>query len=218
MKTAITTAALCLLLPLAAQAVPGHDDTGISGDIQRELSDARREVRTELAKARRDLQTEDLALDGDFRFGEHKPGASTKTLPPAAITAQGDLLIDGKPQPLEPAQRRQLLAYRGLVLEVAGIGIDIGQKSADAALAVVDRSWVSLLFGAMTGSLERRIERTVREEVEPGVRGICRLLPQVMASQQRLSSSLPQFRPYANLEPGDVANCENDVRREFARL
>ena len=74
------------------------------------------------------------------------------------------------------------------------------------------------MFGAMTGSLERRIERTVREQVEPGVRGICRMLPRVMDSQQRLAASLPQFRPYATLERDDVADCENNVRREFASL
>ena len=38
----------------------------------------------------------------------------------------------------------------------------------------------------------------------------------MMDSQQRLSSSLPQFRPYATLEADDVANCERDIRNEFA--
>jgi hypothetical protein len=77
-------------------------------------------------------------------------------------------------------------------------------------------SWVGLLFSAMTGSLERRVERVVKQEIEPGVRGICRQLPAMMASQQRLSASLPQFRPYATLEADDVANCENEIRNEFA--
>ena len=72
------------------------------------------------------------------------------------------------------------------------------------------------MVGAMTGSLERRIEKAVRETVEPGVRQICRSLPALMESQQRLSSSLPQFRPYATLEADDAKDCENDVRREFA--
>ena len=57
----------------------------------------------------------------------------------------------------------------------------------------------------------------MREQVEPGVRGICRMLPRVMDSQQRLAASLPQFRPYATLEADDVADCENEVRNEFAR-
>ena len=68
----------------------------------------------------------------------------------------------------------------------------------------------------MTGNLERRVERVVKQQIEPAVRGICRQLPAMMDSQQRLSASLPQFRPYATLEADDVANCENEVRNEFA--
>ena len=219
-KRILSVAALSLLLPLAAQAQPPRNaDTGITAEIRRELGDARREVRAELAKAKQDLDTGDLQLQDSLQFGKQakaKRTAAEKAA--AAITPQGDLLIDGKPQEIDAGQRRQLLAYRGLVVEIAKVGIDIGQKSADAALDAVDGSWVSLMFGAMTGSLERRIERTVREQVEPGVRGICRMLPRVMDSQQRLAASLPQFRPYATLERDDVADCENNVRREFASL
>ena len=46
---------------------------------------------------------------------------------------------------------------------------------------------------------------------------ICRSLPSLLDSQQRLAASLPQFRPYATLEADDVADCENEVRNEFAR-
>ena len=58
----------------------------------------------------------------------------------------------------------------------------------------------------------------MREQVEPGVRGICRLLPRVRDSQQRLAASLPQFRPYATLQREDVRDCEDTVCREFASL
>lgn len=219
-KRILSVAALSLLLPLAAQAQPPRSaDTGITAEIRRELGDARREVRAELAKAKQDLDTGDLQLQDSLQFGKQAKAKRTSAeKAAAAITPQGDLLIDGKPQEIDAGQRRQLLAYRGLVVEIAKVGIDIGQKSADAALDAVDGSWVSLMFGAMTGSLERRIERTVREQVEPGVRGICRMLPRVMDSQQRLAASLPQFRPYATLERDDVADCENNVRREFASL
>ena len=219
-KHLLTTAALCLLLPLAAQAQPPRPgDTGIGAEIRRELADARKEVRVELAKAKQDLDTGNLQLDGSLRFGKHsgtKRRHDGTDAVAAAITPEGDFLIDGKPQEIDAGQRRQLLAYRGLVVEIAKLGIDIGQQSADAALDAVGGSWVGMLFGAMTGSLERRIERTVRAQVEPGVRGICRMLPRVMDSQQRLAANLPQFRPYATLERGDIDDCESSVRREFA--
>lgn len=219
-KRILPVVALSLLLPLAAQAQPPRPaDTGITAEVRRELDGARKEVRAELAKAKRDLDTGDLQLQDNLQFGKQNKAKHREGEPVAAvITPQGDLLIDGKPQQIDASQRRQLLAYRGLVVEVAKAGIDIGQKSAEAALDVVDRSWVTLLFTAMTGSLERNVERTVREQVEPGVRGICRLLPRVRDSQQRLAASLPQFRPYATLEREDVTDCEDTVRREFASL
>lgn len=211
----LPSAALCLLLPLAAQARPAAD-LGISAEIRQDLVDARKEVRTELAKAKLELDTGNLQLDGHLQFGDHDAQRDSTRLPRAEITPDGDLLIAGKAQEIDASQRRQLLAYRGLVVEVAKAGIEIGQKSAEAALQEVDRPWFSLMFSAMSGSLERRIERTVQEQVEPGVRGICRLLPRVMESQQRLSASLPQFQPYANLDAHDIADCEDEVRREFA--
>ena len=203
---------------LTAQAADGN--TGIAGEIRQELADARKEVRIELAKAKQELDTDNLRLDNGFRFGVHDTSNSKRAKPDLAraeITPRGDLLIDGKLQAIDAGQRRQLLAYRGQVIVIAKTGIDIGQRSADAALeAVGSGSWVGLLVGAMTGSLERRVERVVKQEIEPGVRSICRQLPAMMASQQRLSASLPQFRPYATLETDDVANCERDIRDEFA--
>ena len=120
---------------------------------------------------------------------------------------------------IDITQRRQLLDYRARMLEVAKYGIEIGQRSADAALdAVGNGSIAGLLFGAFTGSLERNIERTVKQQIEPAVRGLCRQLPALRDSQQRLASSLPQFKPYATLEADDIDDCERDVRSEFASL
>ncbi len=223
MKTlSILPATLCLLLPLAAQAQPnGKPDTGIGAEVHQSLADARKEVRTELAKARRELDTGNLRVDHGIQIGKHgdaKRGAATVELPPAEITPQGDFLIAGKPQVIDAGQRVRLLAYRGLVVEVAKAGIDIGQHATEAVFREVDGNWVGLFFSALTGNLERRVERTVRQEVEPGVRGICRLLPKVMDSQQRLASRLPQFQPYASLVQKDIDGCEDDVRSGFASL
>ena len=211
--------ALLAAAPLfTAQAADGN--TGIGGEIRQELANARKEVRIELAKAKQELDTGNLRLDNGFQFGAHDTSKSKRAkadLARAEITPRGDLLIDGKLQAIDAGQRRQLLAYRGQVIMVAKAGIDVGQRSADAALAALgEGSWVGLLVGAVTGSLERRVERVVKQEIEPAVRGICRQLPAMMDSQQRLSASLPQFRPYATLEADDVANCEEDFRNEFA--
>ncbi|GAB2616407.1 YggN family protein [Novilysobacter erysipheiresistens] len=209
--------ALSLLLPIVAQA--GEPTaTGINAEVRQEMSDARKEVRAELAKAKLELATENLRIDNSLQFAGEDDDASDE-LPEAEITPQGDFLIEGKAQAIDAEQRRQLLAYRGQVVGIATTGIDIGQRAADAALDEVgDSSWVGLLFNAMSGRLERRVEQVVRQQVEPAVRGICRQLPAVRASQQQLAASLPQFRPYATLEAGDVEDCENLIQQEFALI
>ena len=213
----LMTMFLASLLPLAVQTA-NAGDTRIDNEISADLADARSEVRTELAAARRELDTGNLQLGDSLRFGTSDARAShaDRALPRAEITPQGDFLIEGRPVAIDRQQRQELLLYRGEVIAIAKAGIDIGERSAQAALDAVDRGLFSLMFGAMTGSLERRIEKTVRETVEPGVRQICLSLPALRDRQQRLSATLPAFRPYATLEADDVEDCENEMRREFA--
>ena len=213
----LMTMFLASLLPLAVQTA-NAGDTRIDKEISADLADARSEVRTELAAARRELDTGNLQLGDSLRFGMSDARAShaDRALPRAEITPQGDFLIEGRPVAIDRQQRQELLLYRGEVIAIAKAGIDIGERSAQAALDAVDRGLFSLMFGAITGSLERRIEKTVRETVEPGVRQICLSLPALRDRQQRLSATLPAFRPYATLEADDVEDCENELRREFA--
>lgn len=213
----LMTMFLASLLPLAVQTA-NAGDTRIDNEISADLADARSEVRTELAAARRELDTGNLQLGDSLRFGTSDARAShaDRALPRAEITPQGDFLIEGRAVAIDRHQRQELLLYRGEVIAIAKAGIDIGERSAQAALDAVDRGLFSLMFGAMTGSLERRIEKTVRETVEPGVRQICLSLPALRDRQQRLSATLPAFRPYATLEADDVEDCENEMRREFA--
>jgi len=205
------------LLPLAAP-VANAKDTDIRSEISRDLADARNEVRAELADARRKLETDNLELGDNLHFSKSgkRRADDDKVLPKAEITPQGDFLIEGKPVAIDGRQRQDLLRYRHQVIDIAKAGIDIGERSAQVALEAVDRGLFSLMVSAMTGNLERRIEKTVKETVEPGVRQICRTLPDLHVTQHRLSASLPQFRPYATLDADDAENCEKDLRREFA--
>jgi len=208
---------LASVLPLTTPVVNAKD-TRIRSEISADLAEAREEVRTELAAARRELETGNLRLGSHVHFGKSDKRTSDpdRALPKAEITPHGDFLIEGEPVAIDSRQRRDLLLYRRQVIDVAKAGIDIGERSAQVALEAVDRGVLSLLFGAMTGNLERRVEKTVRETIEPGVRQICRTLPALRDSQQSLSASLPQFRPYATLGVEDAENCENDIRQEFA--
>lgn len=219
MKAAAVTAfALALCLPIAAWSAP-PETGGVREEIRRDLEDARRDIRSDLARARAELETENLDVANSLQVnGDGRRKAKTQPkLPKAEITPQGDFLIEGEAVAIDSNQRRQLLGYRRMVIEVAKAGIDIGEVSALAAVDSVDRGVFSLMVGAMTGSLERRIERTVRNTVGPGVLLICDRMPELRDAQQQLASDLPAFRPYARLEAQDADDCRNEVRREFAR-
>lgn len=208
---------LACLLPLAVPAQASATG-GIRGEISAELDEARREMRHDLAEARAELERENLSLDDGLRFGKEKRRKADAPLPKAEITPQGGFLVEGREVAVDARQRRQLLAYRAEVIDIAKTGIDIGERTAEAVLTEVDRGLFRMMFSAMTGGLERRMQKSVRQMVEPGVRQICGRLPALFELQQQLSASLPEFRPYASLEADSIERCQEDVSREFASL
>lgn len=209
---------LAALLPLSAVAAVAAPADGVSGEIASELAAARAEVRREMAAARAEIQRENLELGDSLNFGSRKPRKGDPDRPRGEITPDGDLLVDGKPVAIDDAQRRQLLAYRQQVIAVALAGMDVGEQAAQVALDTVDRGLFSLLFNAMTGRLERKLERDILASLEPGLVQLCGSLPALYQTQQALAADLPEFQPYATLQADDVERCESDLRREFARL
>ena len=203
-------ALLFALSPLAAQA-------SVHGEVASDLDEARQEVHAEMAKERANLDSENLSLDG-LHFGndDKRETAKRKSQPKGEITPRGDLLVDGKPVAVDAAQRRQLLDYRTQVIGIARTGIDAGEKAAMLAIDATDVSLFHLIVGGMTGSLERRVEASVKRDIEPAVLQICRQLPQLRDSQQALATSVPEFRPYATLDDDDVEDCESDIRDDLA--
>ncbi len=227
MKSTSFALALFLALPTAQVLAAGNDGTStkprqssssVSDEIKSEMAAARKEIRTEMARARKELETENLSVGDGLKIGGNSKGKATDTaaLPKAEISPQGDFLIDGKTVTIDAKQRRELLSYRGLVIDIANSGIDIGERAALAAINEVDRGLLSLMVSALTGGLEHRVERMVNESIQPAVEQICRRLPEVLDSQQRLAKSLPAFAPYANLKKEDVTDCEESVREGFA--
>ena len=204
------------LLPAALPPVAAH--AGERSEIGRELDKARIELRTELAQERAKLETENLSLGDSIQFGKRDRKAADKATerPTGEITPAGDLLIDGQAVAIDAAQRRLLLDYRAQVIGVARAGLEAGEKAALVALDATDMSMFGLIVGGLTGSLERRIENTVKKELQPAIVQICRRLPQLHAAQQSLAASIPAFRPYATLRREDVADCERDVQRDLA--
>lgn len=202
---------LVALLPLA-----GHAGT-IRSEVRQDLAEARAEVRADLARERARLETENLSL-GHLHFGNdgRREAKREQALPEGAITPGGELRVDGKTLATDAAQRRMLLDYRAQVIDIARTGIDAGERAAILAIDATDVPVWRMVAGAMTGSLERRVESAVLREIKPALLQICQRLPHLRDAQQAIAASLPAFRPYATLQADDVADCERDLGREFA--
>lgn len=182
------------------------------------LDEARKEIRSELEQARRELAEGDLSLGQGISLGRDKAraGREHQDLPPAVITRDGRLHIDGREVAATAAQRQLLLDYRASVVEVARAGIDVGERAALLTMDAIDSSMLSLLASAMTGSLERKVQATVMRELGPLAEEVCGRLPAALAAQQRLADAMAPFRPYANLDADDVHTCRQDIARSLA--
>jgi hypothetical protein len=134
-------------------------------------------------------------------------------LPKAEITPQGDFLIAGKPVPLTPAQRKDMLAYRQQIVEIARQGVEIGKQGASLG--------VSAAGAALAAALSGRSEQQIRQHVEAQASGIrkaaakiCDRLPAMMTSQQKLAADVPAFRPYATMTQQDIDDCRRNALKD----
>jgi hypothetical protein len=203
------------------------------GGFNQDMADARKEIGnaiTEIRQAKARLDTENLTLNSGVHFGstdihlnQHdKPRKSTRSdsQPKAEITPNGDLLIDGEAVAIDAQQRQQLLAYRKQTIDIAKAGLQVGERGAKLGADVANRSMLGLIFGALTGRLERQMQTAVQQDIAPGVRQICQSLPALMNSQQQLAASVPDFKPYATMTQGDIGDCNKslaDLDTDFAK-
>lgn len=169
-----------------AQTVPAEKGM-ISGAIDEAIVEARREIK-----------------EGNISVSSDG-GRGTK----AEITPQGDFLIDGRTVRITPEQRALLLEHRGHVAAVAEAGMQVGLEAADLATTAMKEAVV----GALTGQGDR-VEARVEAEaskIKTSALELCRHLPALMASQQKLAAALPEFQPYATMTQSDVDDCGNDL-------
>lgn len=185
-KPLLLAALLCLpLLACDGSADSAGKSLGtraaeISGGLGQKVRDASDE-------ARRNLVRDNTAL--------HAKGQ-----PRAEITADGQLLIDGKPIPTDAAQRRQLLDHRSLLIASASDRLDADQTYANAADATLKG-----LFGS-GGDVRKQVGGEY-DRLEEKLKRICARMPALLASQQALARDIPAFKAYATMTQNDVATC-----------
>lgn len=195
-EQSVTTAAA----PAASSTAAAAPQTVLGKTVDAALRKARDELESGNIDISRgvDVQTSDNGHH--FTIGGHGDGDSK-----AAITPTGDLLLDGKPANITPAQRALLLQYRQQIITVAEAGMAVGTKGADLAGEALSQTFSGLIHGN-ADEAGKRIEAEGKK-LEAEAHQICTLLPGLMQTQQQLASSLPDFKPYATMTEKDVEDC-----------
>jgi len=217
--TSVRTLALALLVgvplvgcnrPPAPPAPPSPPSAKPDGD----KSFIGRQVERAITEARAELRTKNISISDGFDINVNGRQIHTKggDLPKAEITPQGDLLVEGTAVAVNPAQRQQLLAYRGEIIGIAEAGMAIGASGADIAGEALS-GVAGAIFGGKEGekAFEQRMEAKGKQ-IEAEAMELCTRLPGLLASQQALSASVPEFKPYARMTQDDVDDCGKDAK------
>ncbi len=211
--------ALSLLLPLTACSRSSDNSTNsdlaqAAREVQQQTSSSAigAEVRKSIDQAKRELLTEDISV-GSVHFhgnGSHvDTDDSNSKLPKAVITPQGNLVIAGKPVDATPEQHAMLLDYRQQIIGIAQAGMDIGASGADLGMRAAKQA----IFGALTGKSDKDIEDSIKpqtDKIEAAALQLCKRLPDLLVSQQKLAAAMPAFQPYASMTQKDVDDCGKD--------
>lgn len=185
----------------AAQATRDTDQAPATSMISGEIRKAMQEARLELASKNINVNSVHI---GDSRR------RSTDSLPKAEITPQGDLLIAGRKVAATPAQHVLLGDYRAQMIGVAEAGMEIGTQGADLGI----RAAREAIWGKLSGKNDKDIEAAIKpqaEKIQTAAMKLCKRLPELLSSQQKLAAAMPEFRPYATMEQKDIDDCAKDI-------
>ncbi|MGN2246025.1 hypothetical protein ACFWZ3_04955 [Frateuria sp. GZRR35] len=209
----ITPGAVALVLLLAGCGSSGSNTgdnvTEAMKEVDQQTSPSliSAEIHKGIEQAKRELATKDIDI-GNIHVG-HGQQDARDSLPHAAITPQGDLVIAGKTVDATPEQHALLLDYRQQVVGIAEAGMDIGEHGANLGT----RAAKEAIWGALTGKSDKEIEASIKpqaEQIKVVAMKLCHDLPGLLASQQKLAAAMPQFRPYATMTQKDVDDCGRD--------
>lgn len=129
----------------------------------------------------------------------------SRTAPDAVVGADGSLRIRGRDVATTPSQQRQLSKYFTSVMALHDDAIATGKAGMETAGEVLG-GLAAAMFSKNSGQLEGAIDAKA-EQVDKSANRVCRDLSNVQATQARIASSLPAFRPYTLTGDSKVSNC-----------
>jgi len=216
MKTFATLALLAALPLLAAcgrDPAPEPTTADQAADAAAPRTALGRTVARALDEARKELREGDLSLDHGYDVtvnGKRVHSKPDDSLPKAAITPRGELVVAGRTVPMDEDARALALAYREALIGVAEAGMDLGVRGADLGMHAAREAIGSLFSGDREG-LEARIEAEARK-LEAGALKLCERLPGLLDTQRALATAVPEFAPYARLTVEDIEDCREQAQ------
>jgi cobalamin biosynthesis protein CobT len=200
--------ALILLLPLAACSQSDHGNSEAAQamkEAQQQTSPTLigAEIQKGIDKAKQELLTKDIDVT-NVHSGSHHHDSNSR--PKAAITPDGQLVIEGRRVDATPEQHALLLDYRQQIIGIATAGMDIGASSADMGLGIAKDA----IFGKLSGKSDKEIEADIKpqtDKIEAAAVKLCKRMPELMVSQQKLAAAMPAFQPYATMTQKDIDDC-----------
>ena len=215
MKTFATVAFLAALPLLAAcrrDAPPPPPAAEPAGDTASAAPATAlgRTVAKAMEEARKELRTGNLGLNGnyDVRINGKRLSRNAGSLPPAHITPEGQLVVEGRDVAMDDASRALARDYRTHLIAIAETGMDLGVQGADLGMQVA-REAIGSLFRGDTDQIEKRIKEAEGKQLEAAALQLCEQLPGLLSAQQSLAAAVPEFAPYARMEASDVDECRN---------
>ncbi|WP_293717312.1 MULTISPECIES: DUF2884 family protein [unclassified Stenotrophomonas] len=177
--------ALALALPLSACGErPQANDTSGETTLGQKVREATND-------ARKKMQEGNISITSD--------GAKVEIAP------NGDLLINNTAVALNDSQRAITQQYRRQMISIAEAGIEIGVQGANLGSRAAGEAIKGLLSGN-TDQIEQRVNAEA-EKIKASANQLCDQLPALMATQQQLAAAVPEFKPYAKMDQGDIDDC-----------
>ncbi|AIF47791.1 hypothetical protein [Dyella japonica] len=210
------TLALMLLLPLTACSQSGSSSNSNSDvaqavkEVQQQTSPSviGAEIQKGIDQGKKELLTQDIDVT-NVHAGKH-PHDPDNTRPKAVITPQGSLVIAGKPVDATPEQHGLLVDYRQQIIGIASAGMDIGASGAAMGVDVAKQA----MLGVLSGKSDKEIDASIKpqtDKIQAAVVQLCKRMPDLLASQQKLAAAMPAFQPYATMTQKDVDDCSKQT-------
>ena len=219
-----STVAFALLLPLAGCSQSTPANSGSTTQTTQNVGDKTsstflaRKIHQGIEQAKQELVTKNIDVN-NLHVGNGKHWSSTSRSD-AEITPQGDLLISGKKVEATPAQHALLMDYRQQIVGIAEAGMDVGAQGAELGINAAKQA----MWGAFSGKSDKDVEAAIKpqtEQIKAAALILCKQLPSLLASQQKLAAAMPEFKPYATMEQKDIDDCgkettDKDGKKGFA--